>query len=239
MDAHPRRRQLLAVLAVALLHAGLLALLLAPMRLVTPPQPEAMSVFDIPAPPPAPAADPPEAQLPEAPEAEARVAPPARKAEPRPVAAPVEPQPTPADVAPVPADGPETLSGAASSGPGTGATGQGPGTGAAAQGTGQGGGGEGSTRPRWKSGRIDRRDYPPEAAGANIGGSVTAHFDVDAQGRVSGCIVVRSSGNPALDRTTCRLIEQRFRYHPALDGAGNPRPDVAGWRQDWWLDPPR
>ncbi|WP_208734777.1 energy transducer TonB, partial [Corallococcus praedator] len=34
---------------------------------------------------------------------------------------------------------------------------------------------------------------------------------------VTDCRVTRSSGNPALDRLTCSLIERKFRYRPALD----------------------
>jgi protein TonB len=94
-------------------------------------------------------------------------------------------------------------------------------------------------RARWKSGAMDRRDLPPEIRRTGFTGSVTAHFDVDAQGRPSGCVVVQSSGNAALDATTCRLIESRFRFHPARDSGGNSVADVTGWRQDWRLDPPR
>jgi protein TonB len=225
------------ILLVLLAHAGLIALLLRPMLLPAPPAPATLTVVNIALPPP-PA---PEAEKPAAPEPEAKSAPPAPRARPRPVAAPpppVPPEPLPSPVPPAPADGDQAVAGAAAQGPGSGASGAGLGTGAGAQGAGSGGGG-GRVRPRWREGRIDRRDYPSEAARAGITGSVTVHYDVDAEGRVSGCIVVRSSGSEALDRTTCRLIEARFRYHPARDSAGNPVPGVAGWRQDWWLEPPR
>jgi protein TonB len=138
-------------------------------------------------------------------------------------------------VAAAPSTGTDTASGAADTGTATGASGQGLGAGAGGAGLGDGG----AIKPRWKSGRIDRRDYPDDASRARRTGSVTTRLDIAPDGRVTGCTIIRSSGTPSLDRTTCRLIEQRFRFEPARDSAGNPVPGVAGWRQDWWLEPPR
>ena len=58
-------------------------------------------------------------------------------------------------------------------------------------------------------------------------------------GRAGGCTVVRSSGHAALDATTCRLIEKRFRFEPARDAQGRPVQELRGWKQDWWLEAPR
>lgn len=232
----PRNRRLVAGSLVLALHIGLFALLLRPMLVPAPKPAESLILIDVPAPPPpAPPPPAPEAEIPAPPQPAARSAPPAPRKRPRPVAAPTPPvEPRPSPVAPAPSTGTATASGAAAAGPGTGASGTG--FGAGAGGTGSGGGG--ATRPRWKSGRIDRRDYPAGASRAGSTGSVTAHFDVAPDGRVSGCVVAQSSGDPLLDRTTCRLIELRFRFDPARDAAGNPVAGVAGWRQDWWLEPP-
>jgi protein TonB len=46
---------------------------------------------------------------------------------------------------------------------------------------------------------------------------------------------MRSTASPELDATTCRLIERRFRYEPALDGAGRPVPETIGRTFDWLL----
>ena len=227
----------MALAAVILLHLGVFMLLLRPILVPVAPPAEALILFDVP-PPPAPA---PEAEKPGTPEPEAAAAPPAPRAKPRPVAAPPPPlpsRPEPSPVAPAPSTGTETQSGAAAAGTGTGAAGTGSGTGTSNAGAGQGGGG-GKVRARWKSGRIDRRDYPADAARANLGGQVTVHLEISAEGRVTGCTVARSSGIPTLDSTTCRLIRQRFRYEPARDSLGNAIPDLVGWRQDWWLEPPR
>jgi protein TonB len=120
-------------------------------------------------------------------------------------------------------------------GAGTGAGGVGSGFGSGNGGDGTGGGGVGS-RAKLVSGRINNSDYPKSATAARQGGAVTAHFTVGVDGRASKCRVVKSSGNADIDATTCRLIEQRFRYEPARNKAGQPISDVTGWQQSWWLE---
>lgn len=120
-------------------------------------------------------------------------------------------------------------------GPGTGAGGVGSGFGSGNNGDGTGGGGI-AARARLVSGRITNADYPPSARAAREGGTVTAHFNVGTDGRASRCRVVKSSGNADIDSTTCRLIEQRFRFEPARNKAGQPITDVTGWQQTWWLE---
>jgi len=231
------RRQTATASGVALFHGVVAWAVLAGNGVVPVPVPAAtMSLFEVeavPEPPP-PAAEPKKAK---APEREGKASPANLKARPKPVAAPkpivkVEAPPAP----PIAAEGIENSAGAAPlPGPGTGAGGEGTGLGSGGQGTGTGGGG--GTGARWRKGRIKDSDYPRAASSAKIGGTVVAHFDVGVDGRVSNCRVVASSGNADLDRTTCRLIEKRFRYEPARDASGRPMPDVAGWRQSWWLEP--
>ena len=117
---------------------------------------------------------------------------------------------------------------------GSSAGGNGIGAGLGKGGSGTGGGG--ITRARRIAGDIQRADYPRARKTNEVGGSVTAHFDVGADGRARNCRVVRSRGNSERDGITCRLIEQRFRFEPARDASGRPVADVAGWRQDWWPD---
>ena len=197
---------------------------------------EAMSISAPPPPPP-----PPEpAPKPErAPRPAGAAAPAAREARPKEIVAPrprIRPQPAPVTAPPVAATGNQSNSGAAPDpGPGTGAGGAGNGTGAGGSGTGAGGGG-GGARTRWRSGTIRNRDYPDAASDARIEGVVIAHFIVGVDGRVHDCRVVESSGNADLDSTTCRLIEQRFRYEPARNAAGEAIEAPAGWRQQWWLE---
>lgn len=82
--------------------------------------------------------------------------------------------------------------------------------------------GNGDTPPRWLKGHITNSDYPSAAAERDIGGTVTVRYVVELNGRVSRCLVARSSGDASLDATTCRLIEKRWRYAPSRDERGAP-----------------
>ena len=62
-------------------------------------------------------------------------------------------------------------------------------------------------------------------------------FRIETTGRVTRCRVTRSSGDTMLDATTCRLIEERFRFRPATNAAGETIASDYGWRQRWWLEP--
>lgn len=106
-------------------------------------------------------------------------------------------------------------------GPGSGAGGVGDGTGSGGRGDGDGGGAD-DTPPRWQSGRLKFSDMPQELIDRGVGGVVEVEFAVETNGHVDDCRVTRSSGDRLLDTTTCRLIEQRFRYRPSRDGAGRP-----------------
>ncbi len=123
-------------------------------------------------------------------------------------------------------------------GPGSGSGGEGSGTGSGRSGDGSGAGGI-LSGPRHKSGAITRKDLPREVWRANGRGQVVVHFTVEADGRVSQCRVRQSSGYPALDATTCQLIEQRFRFEPARDTRGKAVAHPYGWIQEWWLGRPR
>ena len=120
-------------------------------------------------------------------------------------------------------------------GPGSGAGGRGDGFGAGGAGSGTGGG----TKAVWRSGTIRDRDYPRDASRNRASGEVEVRFTIEANGRVTGCRVTKSSGNAALDRRTCELIEARFRFKPATNAAGDAIASLYGWRQRWWLEPRR
>ena len=132
------------------------------------------------------------------------------------------PIPTPVPAAEIPGPGSASWAGAADiPGPGTGTGGSGRGTGTG-DGDGDGEGGGAMTPPRRIRGSLRDSDYPGDAGEAGIGGSVEVIYRVGIDGMVSDCRVVRSSGSRALDETTCRLIERRFRFRPSLDGRGRP-----------------
>jgi len=110
---------------------------------------------------------------------------------------------------------------------------------ASGSGTGGGSGGVGSGRSGGRdlellSGDILPSDYPRRLARAGIGGTVHMRCTVLTTGRVSRCLVTRSSGVPELDIITPRLIEQRFVYRPATDRFGRPVTDDID--VDWTWD---
>ena len=223
----------MAVIAlVALLHLGAIYALLRAFDIdVIPQAARSIMAFDVDLP-----SDPPPPPEPE-PEPEGAAAPPAPEAEPIPKASPppkmvVEPSPP---LPPVPAQGTETRAGAAVQGTGSGGGGEGAGTGSG--GSGSGPGGAIAQRAIKIAGDIvDARDYPRTGSRARSGTSVTVYYTVGADGIPRNCRIAKPSGDPEADRITCRLIEQRFRYKPAVDRDGNPVPDTTGWRQSFFLN---
>lgn len=159
--------------------------------------------------------------------AEGAAAPPNLEARPTEIVAPAPVLPPPPTIAAAPIAGPgdKPSSGAAPvPGPGTGAGGQGNGTGSGGFGDGPGGGGDdgGDAPPRHIRGRLSGRDYPRAAGEAGIGGTVSVIYTIETDGRATHCAITRSSGNAVLDETTCRLIEERFRFEPSRDRSGRP-----------------
>jgi protein TonB len=201
---------------------------------------ESLKLIDVRAEPP-----PPEQKTTPAPAArtpEGAAAPPSLKAAPTPIVLPPPrirlPLPPPLPTIDKPTRLPTGSDGSAgrtaTPGTGSGTGGEGSGTGSGGQGSGSGGGG--AARAERLSGEISgARDYPRSARRAGIEGSVRVRFTVRADGSARDCRVTRSSGDSELDSTTCRLIEQRFRYRPARDPQGNPVPEVVSRTFDWLL----
>lgn len=248
------RDRLVSAGAVGLLHALLGWVLLTGLGFdVVPEAAERLQLFDVTAEPPPPPAEP---MVPEKVEEtlevkpkdpEGAAAPPNLRDTPTQIVAP-KPKidlkiPPPIPVAPVAGLGNAPAAGAAEiPGPGTGRGGVGDGLGSGLFGSGTGGGGGGLGRParaRHISGRIVEADYPDSAYERGITGVVYLRFVVAPTGRVSECEVTRSSGNAALDRTTCRLIVQRFRYRAARDSEGRPTSEVIRGEHHWELGPRR
>ena len=152
---------------------------------------------------------------------------------PVPIVPPIVPPP-PVIAAPEPGAGSDATTGAAPMpGPGTGAGGEGRGTGSGRSGNGDGDGGA-ETPPRLLDDRFRGRDFPNAEAIIGAGGIVGVRYTIEIDGHVTQCSVIRSSGNPVLDATTCRLIERRFRYRPWLDAAGRPVRATVVHNQEWY-----
>lgn len=145
------------------------------------------------------------------------------------------PVPLPVTTSPTPNQGAAPTQGASTvPGPGTGAGGTGTGTGSGAGGTGTGGGGEGgiATRARLMTPSLRTRDYPPELRRRlSDGASPFVIFTVQPNGRVSNCRIYQSSGDPAVDEMTCRLVTAKFVYRPATNRRGEPVASQMAYRQ--------
>lgn len=245
------RRRAGSAAGVAAVHALILYALLRGLGFPLPaPTVEQLKLMDFSEEPPPPAVPPPPEKVKESNKAkpkdpEGAASPPNLKDTPTQVVAPepkiVIPVPPPIPAAPVAGLGNAPAAGAAEIvGPGTGRGGQGNGLGSGAFGNGTGGGGGGlgrGRRARHISGALGPDDYPPRAYNARATGIVYLRFTVTPRGRVENCIVTRSSGNRDLDTTTCRLIERRLRYRPALDGEGRPTSETIRGQHQWELGP--
>jgi protein TonB len=136
------------------------------------------------------------------------------------VAPPLVRLPSPIVSAPLPNLGAAAASGASDRpGPGQGAGGEGTGTGSGGYGNGEG---DGGVPPRQIAGRLRFGDLPSELIEPGMERRVGVEYHVTAQGDVDNCRVTVSSGVGTLDRLTCRLIEERFRFRPSRDEQGRP-----------------
>ena len=78
------------------------------------------------------------------------------------------------------------------------------------------------TPPQRIEGALTHADYRRARAPEGAAGTVRVSFRVRTDGRVDRCSVTASSGYAEFDRSTCALIEQRFRFRPARDASGRP-----------------
>jgi TonB family protein len=88
--------------------------------------------------------------------------------------------------------------------------------------------------PRLIGGSISEADYPASALRAGAAGTTGVSIQIGADGRVTGCSVTRSSGNGALDATTCALVQRRFRFQPATQN-GRPVASTTSRAMVWSL----
>ena len=84
-----------------------------------------------------------------------------------------------------------------------------------------------------EQGWLSLADYPESPIRRDDEGTVRVLLHIDANGRVSACDIVRSSGSRQLDSTTCLLVKRRARFIPATDEVGNPIPDAYLFSYTW------
>lgn len=90
-------------------------------------------------------------------------------------------------------------------------------------------------QPRGNQGDWFPQDsYPAAARRAGAEGRVGVSVEVGANGRVTGCRVVTTSGNEDLDNATCRLATRNGRFTPALNAAGEAVPGTLTLRPVRW-----
>ena len=70
-----------------------------------------------------------------------------------------------------------------------------------------------------------------------LGESRTAHFEllVSAEGRVTGCTILQSSGVAALDEASCAIMRRRARFEAARDSEGKRVGDMIRSSLGWTL----
>lgn len=228
----PRRVRMGVVVLVGVLHVAVILGLIRAFApdFTTQTVERVLSTFTvtITAPPPPPAA---------APEAAGDAGAAGKKAVAAPTAAP--PSRIAVSKAPAPqasSTGSAPTSGAASQGDGTGAAAAGSGTGAGGDGSGPGGGL--ATKAAHIGGQINNaRDFPIPAAGraARIGKSVILALTVAPSGRAVACRVYRSSGLPETDAVACVLAQERLRFKPATNAAGEAITSTFYWQQKFFF----
>ncbi|MDM8011541.1 MAG: energy transducer TonB [Parasphingorhabdus sp.] len=75
-------------------------------------------------------------------------------------------------------------------------------------------------------GWVNSFDYPDIALRRGYQGKVWFMLNVDKEGKSQKCTILRSSGYPVLDDTTCETLLKRGRFVPALDKDGQPTPSI-------------
>lgn len=238
----PRPQRATAFLGSAAIVLGLAAALILGLRAGKPPRPQSalVAVEFVPEQPPPRASVPPKRNRSKAPKDAA--APRAlRNQATQIIAPPVVPliEPPPVITAPVTGTGDAASQGASElPGPGQGAGGQGDGRGGGGLGgDGDGdGGGEGMpvVGPRQIRGKLTYRDLPPDVLQPGQQARVGVQYNVNTDGRVSGCRVDEPSGVGVADAMTCRLIEQRFVFRPARDRSGRPVRSIIVETHTWF-----
>jgi protein TonB len=84
-------------------------------------------------------------------------------------------------------------------------------------------------------GLIRDDDYPSQAIDNEESGTVSVALSIGADGRVANCSVTGSSGSRTLDSTTCRILQRRAKFTPAMDSNGNPTTGRTTSRITWRL----
>lgn len=219
-----------AIIAVAAVHAGLAAIIVAGLNVSVVSQAfDRMTTINLREPPPPPPPQPPPKPQPRQQAMKKPQGAPAPKAEPTPVVAPPTPLPVKSPIAAAKVAG----TGAA---PSSGAGAAGNGTGAGGAGNGPGGGGMDYSRftPARRITRIPNSEYRMLAATGISSGTVGVTVRVNPDGSPSNCRVARSSGDGSIDSLMCQLTLRYVRFDPARDPNGRPVAEDITFFPNWF-----
>jgi protein TonB len=150
--------------------------------------------------------------------------------------APPPPAPTILPPAPIVLASPTPAAPAAGPGSGAGAGGTG-GTGSGGTGSGTGNGAGSGTGAQQIKGHLMPRDMLDHVLAPGETASVAIRYTVGVDGRVGGCGIDHSSGFAELDALVCKLVADRFRFRPALDGSGHPIASTITETHSWTRKP--
>ncbi|MDQ3139737.1 MAG: energy transducer TonB [Pseudomonadota bacterium] len=82
---------------------------------------------------------------------------------------------------------------------------------------------------------VRANDYPIQALMRREQGTVEYELTVTPKGKVSRCVIVKSSRSRDLDAVTCQIARTRQRFAPARDANGSPMEAKAFARMSWIL----
>jgi hypothetical protein len=80
-------------------------------------------------------------------------------------------------------------------------------------------------------------DYPDQSLWQEATGSSLVMMMIDETGALRDCLVEQTSGVAALDAMTCKILQDRAQFRPALDAAGKPVKSVLSQSVTWGLEP--
>jgi TonB family protein len=80
---------------------------------------------------------------------------------------------------------------------------------------------------------FDGTDYPTQSLRNESSGRTNVRIVVAETGQAQDCVVMKPSGDVALDKETCRILLRRARFLPAVDRAGKPMKSVLVTSVNW------
>ncbi len=86
---------------------------------------------------------------------------------------------------------------------------------------------------------VTSADYPAEALRTRTEGTTGFRLTLSAEGRVTDCVIIQSSGSSVLDSATCGILRRRARFEPARDAKGEAIDSTFSSSFSWRLPKPQ